>query len=64
MGIAAAALTPSEFPEAIRHPGRGQHLDQVQTLLAECERAKYAPQPPDLERWSGVLLEAEQVLNV
>ena len=64
MGIAAAALTPSELPEAIRHPGRGQHLDQIQTLLAECERAKYAPQPPDLERWSGVLLEAEQVLNV
>jgi len=64
MGIAAAALTPSEFPDAIGRPERGQHLDQIQTLLAECERAKYAPQPPDLERWSGVLLEAEQVLNV
>jgi len=51
-GIAAAALTPSELPGA------------MQTLLAECERAKYAPQPPDPERWSSVLLEAEQILNV
>lgn len=51
-GIAAAALTPAELPGA------------MQTLLAECERAKYAPQPPDPERWSGVLLEAEQILNV
>jgi hypothetical protein len=33
-------------------------------LLTECERAKYAPQPPDPERWSGVLIEAEQILNV
>jgi hypothetical protein len=63
-GIAAAALTPSELPAAIRHPEQVRHLEQIQILLAECERAKYAPQPPDPERWSGMLLEAEQVLSV
>ena len=63
-GIAAAALTPSEFPGATTYPDQVRQLEQIQTLLAECERAKYAPQPPDLERWSSVLLEAEQILNV
>jgi hypothetical protein len=63
-GIAAAALTPSELPGAVTHPERVRQLEQIQTLLAECERAKYAPQPPDPERWSSVLLEAEQILNV
>jgi len=63
-GIAAAALTPSELPGTMTHPERVGQLEQIQTLLAECERAKYAPQPPDPERWSSVLVEAEQLLNV
>lgn len=63
-GIAAAALTPSELSGAISHPERVRQLEQIQTLLAECERAKYAPQSPDPERWSGVLIEAEQILDV
>ena len=63
-GIAAAALTPSELPGAATHPEQVRQLEQIQALLTECERAKYAPQPPDPERWSGVLLEAEQILNV
>ena len=49
-GIAAEALTPSELPGAIIRPDRARQLEQIQTLLAECERAKYAPQPPDPER--------------
>jgi hypothetical protein len=63
-GIAAGALTPSEFPGTMTHPERARQLEQIQTLLAECERAKYAPQLPDPERWSSVLVEAEQLLNV
>jgi hypothetical protein len=63
-GIAAAALTPSELPGAATRPEQIRQLEQIQALLTECERAKYAPQPPDPERWSGVLLEAEQILNV
>jgi hypothetical protein len=63
-GIAFSALTPSELPGAMARPERARQLEQIQTLLAECERVKYAPQPPDPERWSGVLLEAEQLLNV
>ena len=62
-GVAAAALTPSELLGATTHPERVRQLEQIQTLLAECERAKYAPQPPDPERWPGVLLEAEQLLD-
>jgi hypothetical protein len=63
-GIAADALTPSELPDAVAHPQRVRQLEQIQTLLAECERAKYAPQRPDPDRWSSVLLEAEQLLKV
>jgi hypothetical protein len=63
-GVTAAALTPSELSDAVPHPERVRQFAQIQSLLAECERAKYAPQPPDPERWSSVLLEAEQVLNV
>jgi hypothetical protein len=63
-GIAVEALTPSELPCAMTHPKKVPGLEQIQSLLAECERAKYAPQLPDTERWSGVLLEAEQLLNV
>ena len=62
-GIAAAALTPPELSGAIAHPERAPHLEQIQTLLVECERAKYAPQPPDRERWSAALIEAEQLLD-
>jgi hypothetical protein len=64
IGIAAAALTPSELSAATTPPERTRLLEQIQSLLEECERAKYALRPPDPERWSGVLLEAEQVLNV
>jgi len=63
-GIAAAALTPSELPGATTRPQQIRQLEQIQALLTECERAKYAPQPPDPERWSSVLIEAEQILNV
>ena len=63
-GVRAAALTPSEISSAVTHPEHARQLEQIQSLLAECERAKYAPQPPDPERWSSVLIEAEQILNV
>lgn len=63
-GMAVAALTPPELPGAMAHPERAPHLEQIQTLLVECERAKYASQPPDAERWSSALIEAEQLLDV
>jgi hypothetical protein len=63
-GVPAGALTSSEFRNAIARPEKFKQLDQIQTLLAECERAKYGRQPPDPERWSSLLLEAEQVLKV
>jgi hypothetical protein len=63
-GVAAAALTPPEFSGAMMQPDRATpRLEQIQALLVECERAKYAAQPPDQERWSAALIEAEQLLD-
>lgn len=62
-GLDAAALTPAELAGATA-PQHLRQLEQIQALLTECERAKYAAHAPDPERWSGVLLEAEQILNV
>ena len=62
-GLEAAALTPTELAVATT-PQRRRQLEPIQALLAECERAKYAAQAPDPERWSGVLIEAERILDV
>lgn len=62
-GIAAAALTPSEIPSAVPHPPRSVHLEDLQRLLIECERAKYAPDPPPADRWPDALNDAEQLLS-
>ena len=62
-GVTAAALTPPELAGAITQPERAAYLAQVQTLVTECERAKYAPQPPDAAHWSSALIEAEQLLD-
>lgn len=62
-GIAAAALTPSEIPSAVPHPPRSVHMEDLQRLLIECERAKYAPDPPPADRWPEALNDAEQLLG-
>ena len=59
-GVPAPALTPAEIDAAVRHPPRAVRMEQVQSVLRECERAKYAPHPPSADQWQTVLLEAEQ----
>jgi hypothetical protein len=59
-GVPAAALTPAEIGAAVPRAPRAVQMEQVQAVLLECERAKYAPDPPSVERWQTVLLEAEQ----
>ena len=38
-------------------------MEQVQRVLLECERAKYAPENPSADDWQTVLLEAENSLG-
>jgi hypothetical protein len=62
-GVAAAALTPSEIPSALPRPPRQMTVDELQRLLEECERAKFAPDLPPSDRWPILLDEAEQLLG-
>jgi hypothetical protein len=62
-GVPAPALTPAEIDAAVRHPPRAVRMEQVQSVLRECERAKYAPHPPSADQWQTVLLEAEQAIG-
>lgn len=62
-GIAAAGLTPEELPGALRKPPKSLDVPEVQRLLIECERAKYAPETPPADRWPSMLMDAEQLLG-
>lgn len=62
-GIAAAGLTPQELPGALRKPPKSLDVTEVQRLLSECERARYAPDMPPADRWPSMLMDAEQLLR-
>ncbi len=62
-GIPALALTPAEIGTSVTRPPRSVHMDQVREVLLECERAKYAPEPPSPDRWQTVVAEAERSLS-
>jgi hypothetical protein len=63
-GVAAAALTPAEIGATVSHPPRGMQMDQIQAVLLQCERAKYAPESPSADQWQTALLEAENAVGV
>jgi hypothetical protein len=63
-GVAAMAMTPAEIGTAVTRPPRSVRIGQVQEVLVECERAKYAPEPPSSDRWHEVLQEAERSMGV
>jgi hypothetical protein len=60
-GVTAMALTPAEIGTAVDRPPRSLRMEEVQEILVECERAKYAPEPPSPNRWRSVLEEAERM---
>ena len=62
-GVAALALTPAEIGATATRSRRPQRMEQVQRVLLECERAKYAPENPSPDDWQTVLLEAENSLG-
>lgn len=59
-GVAAAALTPAELSR-LRNAARTEGVADVERLLIECERAKYAPEPPPADRWPGIVDEAAEL---
>jgi hypothetical protein len=61
-GVAALALTPAEIGAATTRGRRPLRMEQVQHVLLECERAKYAPDDPSADDWQTVLVEAENSL--
>jgi len=63
-GITARALTPAEVRRALEARAPSLPHGDIEALLAACERARYAPQPPAAEDWPGALRDAEQILNV
>ena len=63
-GVAALALTPAEIGAAVTRPRRALQMEQVQRVLLECERAKYAPDAPSADDWQTILLEAEQSMGI
>lgn len=60
-GIPAAALTPAEIPRAVPDARRALWLEQIERVLVECERAKYAPDPPPADRWPALVDEAAEL---
>lgn len=62
-GVAAVALTPAEIEAAVTRPPRALQMAQIQEVLLECERAKYAPEPPSADRWPTALVQAEQMMG-
>ncbi len=61
-GLETAALTPPELSAAFPRAAGEPWLESVHALLAECERARYAPEPPAADRWPALLEAAEQLL--
>ena len=58
---AAAALTPAEIASRVPAATDRYAADQLERLLMECERAKYAPEAPAEPRWPAVVDEAAEL---
>ena len=62
-GIAAHSLTPAGTKRALEQRAPQIPPDAVEAVLAACERARYAPEPPSAADWSEVVRDAEAVLR-
>lgn len=62
-GIGAHSLTPENLRRALEE--RMPHLpgQEIEVLLAACERARYAPEPPSPAQWADAVQDAEAVLR-
>lgn len=62
-GVAAAALTSAEAAGVALRGRRAVTGEQLARVLAECERAKYAPEPPSVDRWRATLDGADEIVR-
>jgi hypothetical protein len=63
-GVDVHALTPAEVGSALAAHAPSLPQEQIVALLAECERACYAPAAPAADRWPQALREAGQILRM
>jgi hypothetical protein len=65
-GVPGASLTPAEAELALAERGVRIDAQRVAALLAECERARYAPRHavPSSDACRDAVMEAEQLLGV
>jgi hypothetical protein len=62
-GIPAHALTPGEIRRALHARAPRLSHDDVERVLAACERARYGPEPPSSQDWAETVRGAEEVLR-
>ena len=63
--IPARALTPAEIGIALRDRRAGGGLpDTIQSLLTDCERSRYAPDPPSSDAWRDAVNAAAEIVRL
>ena len=60
-GVPAAALTPAEIARAVGNGKPAAWVEEIERVLMECERAKYAPDLPPEDRWPAVVDETAKL---
>jgi hypothetical protein len=60
-GQPAAAMTPGELAKALAAGKPAEWVDEMERVLMECERAKYAPDLPPDDRWPAVVDETARL---
>ena len=63
MGIPAQSLTPSAMRTMLESRTPGRSYEAVETVLANCERARYAPVPPPAAEWDATVQQAEALVR-
>jgi hypothetical protein len=62
-GIAAHSLTPAGVRRVLDEQAPHLPSHEIEALLEACERARYAPEPPSPDDWTGALRGAAEVLR-
>ena len=62
--IPAQSLTPTAMRRTLESRTPGRSYEAVETVLATCERARYAPEPPSGPEWDETVREAEALVRM
>lgn len=63
MSIPAQALTPAAMRRMLESRSPERSYEAVETVLASCERARYAPEPPSAAEWDATVRDAEALVR-